>query len=493
MAKQTVLNHSIDNHRSMTVQLVPARALIDTTKYVAHPSVQRGLVNQHVNAILSGQDNTTDSLRYTPWGVLLSCKQPDGIEYIFDGQHRLNAIRRLYSQQEAERFAQEEDVATYQAKEKELDALLASDPEANKALLRRQLGLSDNPPQPYQPDPNVETMLDSPVVVLSYEGNWTDTELKSLFCAANQGKRVQPNLISAFKPNNDALVQRLYELGWLGEGSFNLIEDKKGCNSAIYGVKDVVKAVETAGGIVEDVQHSTTAAFISYLQWFFEYVNTVNSQAVAELKESGLYNPATTKAYATSTLGGSVRTLLAVAQVFNCLDDSQHHPIAKPLASLVGSLLGTPGEVNKCVPVYSVAGGGKTKLDSATVVERTVFFWLLVRLAVDGKLNHTDERGNNHKLLTLPKRFAKFLEPEVISSYFPNGFKYDLVDGSGYDGSTNPVTLEDGIELLTSYLPTPKVKGYRAVKPITVTHDAPALDPQQELELQQLTIGAIDL
>lgn len=469
----------LGDNRFLTVHMLKARDLLDTEKYVVHPSVQRGLVNSHVNSIVSGQDDTTDTLRFAPWGAVLSCLE-DNVEYIFDGQHRIRAIRAIAHQQDQDKEQREQDIVTYNAKLNEFNVIQASNDKAgvttNAVLLKKQLGIT-NEPQPWQPDPNAEAMLDSPVVVFSYEGEWSDQQLKALFCASNLGKRVQPNLISAFSPNNDALVQHLYELGWVGSSGY--IEDKKGCNSAVFGVKDVVKAVTVAGGIVEDVQHETTKAVLAYLTRLFESIDVVDNEYIEQQKEAGLYNEGS-KPFSTGTLGGSVRALLATAQVFNCVDDGQHNQLATRLGELVGSLVKSPLEVNKCVPVYVSTPGGAFKLTSATVVERAVFFWLIVRLIKDGVL---DKDGR--KLLTLPKRMTKHVLE--LDELFPNGFNYSLL------GDVETVTTEDAIELLSTYLPQPKVKTARAVKPVEVKHEAPAIDTETEAELAQLTIDSITL
>lgn len=467
--------------RFVTISAIQARQLAEGGNYIPHQTVQRGLTISWVNKLLSGLDSTCNELGFAPFGAIYVFKAEDGSNYVFDGQHRVKAVTTALEQINEATQTAKDAKASYEAKLAELNKQRSHAEEKglpfNWEMAAKSIKLPAKEPLDYQVDPNTVAMLDSPVFVITYAGKFVEAQLKELFCAANSGKAVQQNLVKAFALANETLMAAMTEAGWLGV----YIEDKKGINAGLLGARDVINAVEKAGGTSDDIEHPATRAMLDYFKLFFDECQKVedieqNKLAVAGLNSAGFR-------FVRCTLGGSVRMLLAVSRLMAMAHESLYPAMVRELAEVVGWFLKPAAETNKYVPVYQLATTG-FKLTSATVAERTIFWYLLVYLLKKEVLVPGD-----FDMFALPKRMmnqVESIENELTQfDYTPFGL--------------GVVGVADALELLVACFRTPKVKQTKQHK---LTHqkqlverNEPGVDSDTEAELMALALDpdAIDL
>lgn len=441
--KKPMTTYGLTDDRTVTTQIVTAKEVAD---YLPHPTVQRGLDVTYARKLQKALLDS-DSLGFAPIGCLLTIAQ-DGQQYVFDGQHRLFAIKQVMLEQETEREEHQASIDNYHTGIADLERMQQEQPDVDIAALKRSRGLLFEPGA-YVPDPDHVRFLDSPVVVVRYEGNWTNTQLRELFASYNSGKKVNTNLLTAFTSENEDLVNELANRGWLGR----LIEDKAGKNSnALFGVTDVVRWAGKLG-------MSTTIELLSKV---FAQYEEYDASERAKLEPVGLYNGVS------KSLGTSVRFLNAAARVIGFAMTDDTDTLLNIIAAAARKLMASPTDCARYVPgVYATSKTGFV-LTSATVVENTVSNWLIWVVAKASAIT-----------IVLPKVYAKKLD--TIEAVFEQ--VYDLNDEA--------TPAADVVEVFSTLVIKTAVKvrsnGYRAMK-------TPNVDAEQlELPTLDLDPDSIDL
>lgn len=441
--KKPMTTYGLTDDRTVTTQIVTAKEVAD---YLPHPTVQRGLDVTYARKLQKALLDS-DSLGFAPIGCLLTIAQ-DGQQYVFDGQHRLFAIKQVMLEQETEWEEHQASIDNYHTGIADLERMQQEQPDVDIAALKRSRGLLFEPGA-YVPDPDHARLLNSPVVVVRYEGNWNDTQLRELFASYNSGKKVNTNLLTAFTSENEDLVNELANRGWLGR----LIEDKAGKNSnALFGVTDVVRWSNKLG------MHTT----IELLSKVFAQYEVYDAIERAKLEPIGLYNGVS------KSLGTSVRFLNAAARVISFAMTDDTDTLLNIIAAAARKLMASPTDCAHYVPgVYATSKTGFV-LTSATVVENIVCNWLIWVVAKASAIT-----------IVLPKVYAKKLD--TIEAVFEQ--VYDLNDEA--------TPAADVVEVFSTLVIKPAVKvrsnGYRAMK-------TPNVDAEQlELPTLDLDPDSIDL
>lgn len=443
--KKPMTTYGLTEDRTVTTQIVTAK---EVASYLPHPTVQRGLDVTYARKLQKALLDS-DSLGFAPIGCFLTIVQ-DGQHYVFDGQHRLFAIKQVLLEQETEELEHQTSIDTYNEGMADLMRMQQEQPDVDIAAIKRSRGLLDEP-SAYVPDPDYTRLLNSPVVVVRYEGNWTDTQLRELFASYNSGKKVNTNLLTAFTSENEELVNELANRGWLGR----LIEDKAGKNSnALFGVTDVVRWVGKLG------MHTT----LMLLDKVFAQYDAYDATERGKLEPIGLYNGVS------KSLGTSVRFLNAAARVIGYAMTDDSEALLNVIAAAARKLMASPTDCARYVPgVYATSKTGFV-LTSATVVENTISNWLI--WVVSQALPLT---------IVLPKVYAKKLD--TIEAVFEQ--VYDLNDVA--TPAADVVETFSTLVIKTPVKAKVRSSGYRAMK-------TPNVDAEQlELPTLDLDPNTIDL
>jgi hypothetical protein len=426
MAKKTMTSFKLPNNATISTYITTAQSL---ESFRPHPSIQRSLDTTYANKLKRALLN--NSLGWAPIGTLLTVPI-DGVNYVFDGQHRLYAIEAVIQEQRDEQDNYQQLLAQYDQALVRLNERLNdnSPDEVDVAAMKKQLNCT-NPPVPPQMSKEVESFLNSPVTIVQYEG-LDEAQLKELFTSFNMGRKVNTNLLVSFAAGNSELVDEIVKRGWAGK----YVELKAGKNSSLFGITDVAKLSDKIG--MESALELLTQLFDKY-----DYFDAIEK---VKLEPYGLYTGVS------KCLGVSVRFLNATAKALNCLTDpNQFSQAIGVIVECAHKLMTTPVECNALMPGIYVTSKTGFALTSATVVEGLLFPWLTWHLHI----------GGVH--LELPRTFITKL------------FSLEESLPEGIDNS--PIT--DVIEVFSTLAPKPKqVRFKRNTLP---TMSAPAQDREQLL------------
>jgi len=389
----------IDDSRTITTYITTAQ---ECSHMIAHPTVQRGLDPTYARK-LKRELLSNVALGFAPIGCLLTVLA-DGAELVFDGQHRLYAIKEVINELETAQNKHKEAVEYHERMQRERNEALHSTQEGEIDLAK----FYSVDPGEYKPDQELVAFTKSPVTIVRYEGVWTDEQLRELFAAFNSGKRVNTNLITAFAFENGGLIQELTERGWIGR----FIEDKGGKNSTLYGVSDVVRVVSKIGEV-------TT---LTYLDKLFQEYDKYDQVQRDILQPIGLY------AGVSKSLGTSVRMLNAVSKAIMAVQEpTQVIQAIDICVNAATRLMASPQDCNQLLPGVYVPSKTGFATTSATVVEGLIYPWLIWQLHQAGVV------------VTLPRTYQKQLDKLDTS--------FETIEGTN---------IADVIEVFSTLFPKPK-------------------------------------